>query len=473
MQFVRELADLDTSALCAHLKESTQPFEISQLYDAAAGKKYVDEAERSSSFRAIKDDAKLFQIAERLVEQISASDDHHRCFSLVRNDVTHIVYKQGDFFRKHEDYLAVTSNLIEEYTLIICVTPEERLDGRHAKHRRTRGSGGQTVVYTHGEILTSQATTTPRCGLLFRKDLPHEALRLESGEKHIVSLNLWATRATKAQERILLVCFHPQPPSKQRKTADGDAGRTHLRSVANERSYAIAESKVAQYTGSMLAGLIIQAGDERIVRHECTICSYEEFGAVFKVLNNAHISLEELSESATAIDFYGLPSRNLLVDLSKNGDDVPRQNPGEVLREFIAKPWHSLDESIIMRELHARVPSFQGMEWEAFNDAVHALDVVEPFALELLNHLDAGMLDSLVEGDWRARPPAVRTVRWLEPTAVREESSEDGDVISGDGDVIVCSSLERTIIVSAEARAHSLPYIPFRCVPCLVIRSDT
>ena len=85
MQCVRELTDLDTSDLCAFLDVCAQPFETSQLYVAADGKKVVDETERCSRFRAIKD-PNLFAIAERLVEHVSESDAQ-RNYSLVRNDV--------------------------------------------------------------------------------------------------------------------------------------------------------------------------------------------------------------------------------------------------------------------------------------------------------------------------------------------------------------------------------------------------
>ena len=142
-------------------------------------------------------------------------------------------------------------------------------------------------MYTHGEILTSASTTTPRCGLLFRKDLPHEALRLDSGEKHVVTLNLWATaRSTSSQERILLVSF-PRPadptPSPAKRLRTADAGRAHMRSMAYDRSYALTESKVAHYDGSFLAGLMLHASDERIVRHECTLFSYEQVSYVYFV----------------------------------------------------------------------------------------------------------------------------------------------------------------------------------------------
>ena len=40
--------------------------------------------------------------------------DTSKTYYLVRNDITHIVYGPGDFFKRHSDYLSVTSNIVEE-----------------------------------------------------------------------------------------------------------------------------------------------------------------------------------------------------------------------------------------------------------------------------------------------------------------------------------------------------------------------
>jgi hypothetical protein len=62
-----------------------------------------------------------------------------------------------------QDFLSVTSNLVEEFTLILCVTPE----GLGA-------SGGETIIYPYASKKgTAYDTTTPGNGLLFRKDLEH------------------------------------------------------------------------------------------------------------------------------------------------------------------------------------------------------------------------------------------------------------------------------------------------------------
>ena len=84
-----------------------------------------------------------------------------------------------------QDFLSITSNLIEELTLILCVTPKEL------------GSvqGGETLIYPYAsEKGKAFDTTTPGNGLLFRKDLEHAGGVVKNGEKHILTANIIATR---------------------------------------------------------------------------------------------------------------------------------------------------------------------------------------------------------------------------------------------------------------------------------------
>ena len=54
-----------------------------------------------------------------------SAQDPLNSFTLVPNDVTHIIYEEGGFFKPHSDYLSVTSNCVEEYTMLVCVTPPD------------------------------------------------------------------------------------------------------------------------------------------------------------------------------------------------------------------------------------------------------------------------------------------------------------------------------------------------------------
>ena len=71
--------------------------------------------------RALTND-RVFEIAEDLVQQLTAKDSSND-YTLVRNDVTHIRYGVGGFFKRHQDFLSLASNAVEEYTLLVCVTP--------------------------------------------------------------------------------------------------------------------------------------------------------------------------------------------------------------------------------------------------------------------------------------------------------------------------------------------------------------
>ena len=87
---------------------------------------------------------------------------------------------------------------LHRYTLIICVTPP----GTEPP------SGGQTLIHTWpDQTHHSTATSTPGSAILFRKDLEHEGALVTAGEKHIITLNLWAMQQTASDERIVHVTF--------------------------------------------------------------------------------------------------------------------------------------------------------------------------------------------------------------------------------------------------------------------------
>jgi hypothetical protein len=109
-QFIVELSGLPTDALVAYLAASPAPFGPSALYTVATEERIVDPEQRLSTFRALTDPA-AFALAEALVAGISLP---HAALSLVRNDVTHIKYATGGFFRPHQDYLSLVSNVVQE-----------------------------------------------------------------------------------------------------------------------------------------------------------------------------------------------------------------------------------------------------------------------------------------------------------------------------------------------------------------------
>ena len=105
--------------LRAFLDHYDQPFEPSQLYSPAAEAKYVDTAQRVSEFRVIVN-AECFGLAEELVAAVNRNQTGIR-FSLVRSDVTEISYQPGGFFKRHQDFLSVQGNVVEEHTMLVCI----------------------------------------------------------------------------------------------------------------------------------------------------------------------------------------------------------------------------------------------------------------------------------------------------------------------------------------------------------------
>jgi hypothetical protein len=112
MHYFRELWDLDITELVKQLETlSATPFTPSNVHEVASAENRIAADVRMSQSRALSDQ-RLFDAADRLVERLSDSDDI-MAFTLVRRDVSHLKYKPCDFFKPHQDYLALTSNCIQ------------------------------------------------------------------------------------------------------------------------------------------------------------------------------------------------------------------------------------------------------------------------------------------------------------------------------------------------------------------------
>ena len=148
-------------------------------------------------------------------------------------------------------------------------------------------------------------------------DLEHEAELLESGEKHLLSLNLWATRK-RTSGQVLLVSFPAvaaegcgggeasKPRTRQRVSAE--SALKHAADAAT--SYAIA---VDDANSSMLQAHVawnnrtaeeVGQPPSAVVPYECSNCSHTEFGTIFRIMTRMHVSPDELHANRDLIDFY-------------------------------------------------------------------------------------------------------------------------------------------------------------------------
>ena len=140
----------------------------------------------------------------------------------------------------------------------------------------------------------------------------HEGRIIEAGEKHILSFNLWAMRKHSGQ--VLLVTF---PPAEE--AASKLQGVEALHEAANDKSsyvLAVADAKGSEMLAAHIEWVSGQAEGGDIIRHSCKLFTFEQFGTLFRVLTQSHISATELAANKPVIDFY-CPSfvyEHLLVD---------------------------------------------------------------------------------------------------------------------------------------------------------------
>lgn len=192
--YIKEFPVLDQQVqndISKYINSNKSDLLQSELYWSIQDKKFVDIDERSSKYKTFAD-KKLFDLVEKFISILNTKDDYYN-YLLIKNNVTYIEYKAGDFFKPHEDYLSVTSNIIEEFTLLLCIDAE--------------CEGGETTFYFNKFFTyTSKASITKGSCILFRKDIKHGSNILERGHKKIITLNLWAS--PKQSNNLVVVLFN-------------------------------------------------------------------------------------------------------------------------------------------------------------------------------------------------------------------------------------------------------------------------
>jgi len=163
-------------------------FDDSMLYSVDKKEKIKDMNIRQSKFTLIKK-KELFQLFNKYLEKINNELDDGT-FKLVMNDITYIKYKEGDFFKIHQDYLSIKSNSLQEHTMILCYDAD--------------CEGGETNIHINKFFNhNSKATTTNDNVLIFRKDLFHSGNKLLKGHKHILVANL--VKVSKKEDNDVVV----------------------------------------------------------------------------------------------------------------------------------------------------------------------------------------------------------------------------------------------------------------------------
>jgi len=190
MDLVREFDSLAASGpLIDLVTKDESPWEPSHMYDRAAAESRVDPGLRRSSFKTLTS-IEALDAAAALVQAVSEADDEYE-FVLRRDDVTVLHYEDGGFFGAHSDYVTLTSNALEEFTLLLCLPTTDCV------------GGGTRFLLNPRFSAVSTAGVTPGHMVVFRKDIRHEALPVTSGIKEVVTLNLYGARRSDAGHALI------------------------------------------------------------------------------------------------------------------------------------------------------------------------------------------------------------------------------------------------------------------------------
>lgn len=284
-QFIKEFGIIDTTIqdkLFTIIKEDNTVFETSQLYSSDEDKKFIDVEKRSSQFRLIIDN-KAFDLVDKILEKINKLDTLYN-YILFRNNITHINYKTGDFFKVHEDYLSIKSNSIEEYTMIVCMDAD--------------CEGGETIFHINDYFkYTSKSSITPYHCLIFRKDLKHEGSLLKSGTKNILTMNIWGIQ----------------------KSCDTIVGISFAKDKSDNPllpKYFISTNKIMNTETLLESFLTFSKPTKQITIYNEEVYTEEEFDVIYKLYNKMHITTKEFTDYHNIIDYYQFTINNILIEIT-------------------------------------------------------------------------------------------------------------------------------------------------------------
>ena len=253
------------------VKNDESKFTNSMIYSTSTEKKYEDTSLRVSQFKTVVDED-LFNLVSDFVAEINKLDPDYN-FSLVKNDITYIKYQKGGFFKQHADYLSYTSNIIQEFTMLICEDAD--------------CEGGETIFEMNKYFrYPSKSSITPKHCVVFRKDIKHEGAIVKSGFKNIITTNLIATK--KNMKQVLIVTFND-----------------------SEKFYAIDTNKIHQFEDCMLSTMI-EESDEKFI-YFTSQSTYDAFKVIYKIFNSSYIQSNEYLDNKNLIKFHMINIRDLFI----------------------------------------------------------------------------------------------------------------------------------------------------------------
>lgn len=150
--------------------------EESTVYMRNTKKETVDHTLRKSKGLRFNDATSFDKIEEIIIKRIN-NIVKDREYNIVRNDIDVLTYESGDFFEAHNDFVTIRSNVIKNYSFLLCL--EGNCDG------------GETILHMkENESIVLKQTITPSSAVLFRNEVLHEGSKVNSGRKVVLKINL-------------------------------------------------------------------------------------------------------------------------------------------------------------------------------------------------------------------------------------------------------------------------------------------
>ncbi len=305
MQSVRHFRELPVDAIRELLAACDRPFQPSELGAADSSSSSAEPALRLSESRRVFDPS-LASLCEKLVYEVSVRDDEY-CYTLCHDHVTHSRHPGGSHFDRHIDLPvrpcrdeSKESKHVEEFTLLVNVNPEG-----------VACEGGQTLVHAPGggpsstSVKFFDTTSVAGGGLLFRKDVAYQGNKVLSGEKHLISLNLWG-RPRSVEDPAFVASFAVA-------RSDGAAASEASADAPPPTDRMVMPAEMASIS-SVLCAVIDEANKDAadagkvrpsLVHYRCPVnVGYADFDVVRRVVCQMDLTLEMLQRAKPTLDIY-------------------------------------------------------------------------------------------------------------------------------------------------------------------------
>jgi hypothetical protein len=309
-----------------HVVLDKSEMRASKIYNSIDDERLVDVTKRSSVYKTIIDN-QLFDLFDQLLVRINELDKSCNFF-LVRNDITYIKYSEGDFFDQHEDYLSITSNFIEEYTMIICADAD--------------CVGGKTI-FEINPFMTycCESSIRPEHCFVFRKDLKHSGEKIIKGYKNIITANLLCV--SKKTDQLILIRFPDSDPktetgpdSKLKTDLNLEHQTNHDSLETDETVYNESKNEITfmmeqnnkyfvlsvnllnEFQNNYFTAFVKfnRLNDQQIIQYDEKNVDYDSFSVIYKIFNKCYITLGEYNKVKQIIDYYMIPMGDLLIDVN-------------------------------------------------------------------------------------------------------------------------------------------------------------